>query len=162
MIIGETTPKFRPLITAWQGYINQNNWKDITKNITPKQSDCLVYELGNPLDRPNEDFAIADMRMAHYSEPHFHPDNNYEIYFVLQGTATLVIGGEEYNVNPGDVAIINPKIVHYAIPDKDFVIAVVNTPPFNLKNYIPIDEDNDVENEIVGFNKGQFARLINQ
>lgn len=155
MILNNTYPILNPTINAWQEYLDQHSWQDLIKDVTPKQSDCLLYELGNPLDRPNEDFAIGDMRMSHYSEPHYHPDGDYEIYFVLHGSAKVVIGRNEYDANPGDILIIPPKKAHYSIPDNEFIIAIVNTPPFSPDRYINVTEDDDV----VGFDKSRFEEL---
>jgi mannose-6-phosphate isomerase-like protein (cupin superfamily) len=155
MMYDQALPELQATITAWQNFLNQNDWQKLIDGVNPKQSDCLVYELSNFLDRPNEDFAIADMRQIQFSEPHYHPDKDIEIYFVIQGSALTVIGNKELNVATGDVIVIPPYNVHYAIPDKNFVIAVVNIPPFNPKNYI-VATNNDPS---INFNQEQFNRL---
>ena len=58
--------------------------------IHPKPTGCgPVYELKNPIERPNESFAIADMREIQVAEPHYHPET--EIYFVLEGRGRMFI-----------------------------------------------------------------------
>jgi len=47
------------LINSWQHYLKNNeDWESLIKDIPSKQTACgPVYELLNPLDRPNESFA---------------------------------------------------------------------------------------------------------
>lgn len=145
------------LISAWQTFLNKNNnWEELIKDVAPKQSGCgILYELHNPLKRPNEDFAIADMRQLSFAEPHYHPEDNYEIYFVLQGKASIVIGNKKRQVASGDVIIIPPLTAHYTIPDKHFVLAAVNTPPFKPENYIVVTDTN----KELRFDRKMFGEL---
>jgi hypothetical protein len=59
------------VVGAWQSYLNTvENWEALVKGVEPKVGGCgLVYELPNPIERPNESFAIADMRELDISEP---------------------------------------------------------------------------------------------
>jgi len=71
----------------------------------------------------------------------------------------VVIGGQVQEVSVRDVVIIPPEKAHFVIPDKQFVIAVVNTPPFRPENYKVITDTN----ESVGFDNEQFKQLsLNQ
>ena len=42
--------------------------------------------------------------------PHTHP--THEFYFVMRGAGTMIIGGEEREVAPGDLIYIPPDEVH--------------------------------------------------
>lgn len=141
---------------AWQSYFHtQENWQHLIKDITPRECPCgLIYELPNPIDRDNESFAIADMRNILFCEPHYHPE--IEIYFIVQGSGLVVVGGQEYQAQKDSVVIIPPNIAHFTIPEKDLVMAIVNTPPFNAANYHPLSESNTA----VQFDKQQFERLL--
>ena len=143
------------IILAWQIYLNTvSNWKNLVNGIDPKITGCgFIYELSNPIYRPNESFAIADMSNLAFAEPHYHPET--EIYFILQGSGLIVIGGQERTVQKGSVVIIPSNIAHFTIPENNLVIAVVNTPPFKPENYYPLTQ----ENAIVKFDKQQFERL---
>jgi len=145
------------LISIWKKFLEKNNnWEQLVQGTPPKQSGCgIIYELGNPLKRPNENFSIADMRKILFAESHYHPDDNYEFYFALQGSALIVVGRKEMNVTLGDVVIIPPNTAHFALPDRDFIIAVVNTPPFKSENYIVVS----ATNHKVKFDKKQFEAL---
>ncbi|HUD11942.1 MAG TPA: AraC family ligand binding domain-containing protein [Candidatus Saccharimonadia bacterium] len=149
--------KTEALISAWRNYLATHfSWQAQIKGHGPIPTGCgLLYELPNPLARPGEDFAIADMRHIPFAEPHYHPKPNYEIYFVLQGTALVVNGTNERQVKPGDVVLIEPDHAHFTIPDENFVIAVVNTPPFKPEIYITVTESDPS----VKFDQNQFARL---
>ena len=113
----------------------------------------MVYELANPLSRTTESFAIADMSNLAFAEPHYHPET--EIYFILQGSGLVVVGGQEQQVQKGSVVVIPSNIAHFTIPEKDLVMAV-NTPPFNAADYYLLAQDNAA----VKFDKTQFERLI--
>lgn len=144
------------IIMSWQHYINANNWKKLISGVTPKHTGCgTIYELPNFLNRPNESFAIADMRAIPFSEPHYHPGEDIEIYFVLQGSAHIFVGKSERSVYPGDVVIIPPNIAHFAIPDYEFIIAAVNTPPFKPEHYIVVTQTNPA----VNFDYDKFLNL---
>ncbi len=114
------------------------------------------------LDRPDEDFAIADMRELSknqgYSEPYYHPEGVIEIYIVLGGFALSVNGGVEQRLGPGDVLITPSMTMHYVIPDDECVIAAISRPPFTPESYIPIS----ATDPSVGFDEAQFERLTTQ
>lgn len=91
-----------------------------------------------------------------YAEPHYHANNEYEIYFVLQGNALVIVGGKEHQLEVGDYIVIPPYTAHFTIPDKEFVIAVVNTPPFDPHNYHILT----ATNTSVQYDATQFAELV--
>lgn len=145
------------MVNAWQQFVHEiKDWQELVKLYKPHSGGCgIVYELPNFLNRPNEDFAIVDMRNVPFAEPHYHPDGVVEMYIVLQGTAIIVVGTHEYTVAAGDVVVIPPLTAHFTIPDHDFVIAVVNTPPYRPELYISLHASNDS----VCFDQQQFVRL---
>lgn len=147
------------IIEVWQAYLNSiDDWQSLTKDIAPKKTGCgFIYELKNPINRPHESFAIADMRAIHFCEPHYHPVET-EIYFVLQGHGIVVVGSKEKLVQKGSVIITPPNTAHFTIAQGDLVLAVINMPPFKLENYVVLTQ----ENKIVGFDKSQFNRLASQ
>src|SRR5579872_5682518 len=89
------------MIKTWQQYFQQlHSWEKLIVNFTPKQTGCgRVYELKNPINRPNESFAIADMRNISFADPHYHTE--MEIYFILQGEGIVVVGKKEERVKKG-------------------------------------------------------------
>lgn len=146
-------------ISAWQGYLDTlGEWEQLVEGTKPKPTGCgPVYELPNPIDRPGEDLAIADMRKLEIAEPHYHPTGVTEIYFCLQGLGLVVVGGEEQRVEKGSVVVMPENTVHFTVPENDLVFAVVNTPPFKPEDYIKIDLA--ASNEALGFDAKQFERL---
>jgi mannose-6-phosphate isomerase-like protein (cupin superfamily) len=131
------------VVGAWQSYLNTvENWEALVKGVEPKVGGCgLVYELPNPIERPNESFAIADMRELDISEPHKHINGETEIYFVIQGAGKIAVGSEMRDLIKGDVVVTPPDTVHVTLPDDELILAVVNTPPFNADNYVVLDEN---------------------
>lgn len=140
------------LINRWQNYLNNiKDWKKLIKGVPPKECGCgFVYELSHISLTKDESFAIADMSNLLISEPHYHPE--LEIYFILKGTGLVVVGNTEYSVQKNSIVVIAPNIAHYTVPQKNLVMAVVNTPAFNAQNYVPLLEDNAQ----VQFSKIQF------
>lgn len=129
-------------VGAWQTYLKSApKWEDLVDGIEPKVGGCgLVYELANPIDRPGESFAIADMRKLEVSDPHKHINGETEIYFVLQGIGKIAVGDKIQELSAGTVIVTAPDTVHITLPGKDLVLAVVNTPPFVLDNYVSVPE----------------------
>lgn len=146
----------KELIAFWVSFLSTHNWHDLVQNIGPRKTGCgIVYEL--PLiSRTGQEFAIVDMRDGAVAEPHYHINGETEIYFVVQGAATIVVGTKEYYAQKGDVIVTPPHTTHFTIPDNEFVIAVINTPSFNVENYISIYESD----EAFGFDKQQYERLV--
>lgn len=158
MIFNTTNnPKIEELITAWQQYIaSMNDWQKVVEDVTPKQTYCgPVYEPNSPLDRPNESFAIADMREVKVAEPHYHTGGEIEIYFILSGIGLTVVGDEELQIKAGDVIVTPPETAHFTLPKDNLVMIVINTPPFNPDNNIRVDESKPE----VKYNHEQYMRL---
>lgn len=148
------------VVAVWQPYIETiADWQQLVQGVEPKPTGCgPVYELKSPLpERGDESFAIADMRDVFVAEPHFHPNGETEIYFVLSGIGNVVVGGKENKVRPGSVVITPPDTTHFTIPEQGLVLAVVNTPSFDPANYVPVGEAG-----APGFDKAQLARLVKE
>jgi mannose-6-phosphate isomerase-like protein (cupin superfamily) len=154
------TPEIQEILDVWQPYVDSiDSWQRLTEGVEPKATGCgPVYEFDNPLDRPNESFAIADMRGVEYARPHYHANGEVEIYFVLQGLGRVVVGNEIMPVEKGSVVVTPSGTTHYVIPDKNegLVLAVVNTPPFNPENNIDVIQSNPE----VQFDHELFKNLI--
>ena len=144
------------VVQTWKAYTDSiQDWHQLIVDIEPKVGGCgLVYELTNPIERPDESFAIADMSSLEVAEPHYHPDGVTEIYIVLEGLGLTVVGGKEQEVRPGDVVVTPPNTAHFTVPDS-LVLAVINTPPFQEGDYIPLTDTD----ERVLFDRAQFERL---
>jgi mannose-6-phosphate isomerase-like protein (cupin superfamily) len=138
----KSTPEIEELITAWHQYAaNIGNWQKLVEGTTPKQTYCgPIYELKSPLDRPNESFAISDMRQVRVAEPHYHAGGETEIYLVISGNGLTVVGGEELQIKADDIIVTPPQTAHFTIPKENLVMIVINTPPFEPANNIHIDE----------------------
>ena len=142
---------------VWKDYTDTiKDWRELIVDIEPKLGGCgKVYEIPNPINRPNESFAIADMSELDVAEPHYHPDGVTEIYIILEGLGLTVIGNEERAVNVGDVVVTPPNTAHFTIPNGNLVLAVINTPPFQEGDYISLTDTN----QAVLFDREQFERL---
>ncbi len=152
------TPEIDDVLAAWQPYIHTiDNWQSLVEGVEPKPTGCgPVYELPNPIERPHESFAIADMRELAFAEPHYHTNGESEIYIVLTGLGTVVVGGKEDEVEKGSVSVTPPETAHFTIPKRDLVLAVINTPPFNANNAVSLEESDSR----VGYDLDQLQRLV--
>lgn len=146
------SPHTHQLIQKWQQYLQTiEDWKKLVNGTIPNECGCgLVYELPHIATCLKESFAIADMSNLLISEPHYHPE--LEIYFIIEGTGLVVVGNIEYSVQKNSVVVIAPNVAHYTVPKKNLVMAVINMPPFNAQNYVPLMDDNWQ----VQFSKKQF------
>ncbi|HUS25970.1 MAG TPA: hypothetical protein VMY99_01315 [Nevskiaceae bacterium] len=134
------------VMEVWGDYISTiDDWELMVKGIEPKVGGCgLVYEVPNPIDRPQESFAIADMRQLELSEPHSHANGEVEIYFIIAGVGKIAVEGENIqDLSPGARIYTPSGKFHITLPGEGLVMAVVNTPPFNLDNYIPLSPDEE-------------------
>jgi mannose-6-phosphate isomerase-like protein (cupin superfamily) len=146
-----------PLVRIVEPFLQTFDWQAGVKNEIPISGPCgLIYEIENPFEQFDVSFAIADMRGLAFTKPHYHINSETEIYIVLQGTGLVIVGGQERCVEKGDVIVTPPGVVHFVLPKNDLVLAVVNTPPFNLENMIEVHETNND----VGFDENQFGQLI--
>ena len=143
------------IVSAWTTFLEDNARETLISDTTPRETGCgLVYELGNPLKRPNESFAIADARRLERFEPHYHV-NETEIYIVLSGQGTIVVGGTAQEVTAGDAVVIPPDTAHFAARYNNLVLAVINTPPFNHENTRGLTKSNPD----VGYDKKLYEEL---
>lgn len=132
------------LLKAWGAYMATiSDWQELIRGVEAKEGDAcgIVYELTNPLNRLQESFAIADMRWTDISEPHYHTNDETEVYFVLQGTGVMIVGSQMRELQTASAVVIPPETIHCVKPREDLVLAVVNTPPFSQTNYVPLGVD---------------------
>lgn len=80
------------------------------------------------------------MRGMQLAAPHYHIDET-EIYIILQGSGLVVVGNKEHRVEKGSVVITLPNTVHFTVPEKDLVMAVINTPPFDPARTVWVNQD---------------------
>jgi mannose-6-phosphate isomerase-like protein (cupin superfamily) len=146
------------VVDVWTRYLTTvDNWESLVEGIEPKTGGCgLVYEVPNPIDRPNESFAIADMRQLELSDPHKHINGESEIYFVLQGEGKMTVGSELYELTSGTSIVTPPDTLHVTLPSKDLVLAVVNTPPFNLDNCVMVSADDEAAAKAIAKLRGDL------
>lgn len=160
LIDGYLSKNIDEVVDVWGAYVDSiQDWQSLVSGIAPKSTPCgPVYDIpitAEMSNRVNESFAISDMRNVSVAEPHYHTNGETEIYIVITGTGTTYVGGEPQELKPGVAVVTFPEIAHFTIPEKDLVLAVVNTPPFNPHNVVDITESD----ARVGFDKEQFESL---
>ncbi len=148
------------LVGVWKQFAdNLKDWRTLIKGVKSKQTACgPVYEPLSPIQDRSETFAISDMRKVKVAYPHYHKNDETEIYFVIQGSGLTVVGGEEITIKKGSVVVTPPNTTHFTLPEKDLVMVVINTPNFNAANIVePLNTDPKVK-----FDKKQYERLVNK
>lgn len=63
------------------------------------------------LSKDFEIYYYSDINPVRMSE---HEHDYYEFYFFLEGDMSIVVNGESFLLEPGDVVLIPPKVKHYA------------------------------------------------
>ena len=59
---------------------------------------------------------------------HYH-EQMYEIYFVAQGTSTILVDGQEVHLKQGDAIVLEPNEVHtFSQSSEDYLHFVIHTP----------------------------------
>ena len=130
------------LVEVWGEYLKRvGDWHTLVEGVEPKETGCgPVYELPNPIDRPSESFAIADMSQLEISEPHKHINGETEIYFVLQGRGKIAVGEDFMDLETGVNVVTPPDVVHIVRPLDNLRLEVINPPSFNADNYVALSD----------------------
>jgi mannose-6-phosphate isomerase-like protein (cupin superfamily) len=154
-----TSPEMNEVISVWKDYVASiGDWAKLVEGIEAKNTPCgPVYDIiPNPIEgRPNEGFAIADMRDIKVAEPHYHISET-EIYVVISGLGKTIVGDREQDLTPGIVVVTPPETAHFTLPSENLVLAVINTPPFSPANVV----DLAATNEAVRFNQEQYESYL--
>ena len=160
--IGIDAAQMYEMITAWQQFFSTHDWQELVKSYVPINGRCgIVYELPNFLNRDHESLAVVDMRQLVFTEPHYHPHEDVEVYLILEGSAFVVVGKERSNVHKGSVVVIPPYTAHYVIPDNECVMAVINTPPYTPGRYIALTKsDSSVQFDYQMFKSDINVKLV--
>lgn len=83
----------------------------------------IICEVDPSVEHPEYNKAIAAI---HKSEPHYHKEA-VETYHVLRGELHLFVNEVEHILKPGDVFVVHPNEVHYAVGD--FTLVEVDSEP---------------------------------
>lgn len=115
------------------------------------QNDCqplvsehgeIVYELAGAAAGGAAQHSVAHIELppGKASLKHFHPAAE-ESYYVLTGVGRLVVDGETFTLQPGQVAVITPGMVHQIFndgPDRLHFLAVC-APAWTPDNSVYLD-----------------------
>jgi mannose-6-phosphate isomerase-like protein (cupin superfamily) len=72
-----------------------------------------VWELFHPGSSPVNGFSVAEALVGpgQETEAHMHRQSQ-EVYYVLEGTGTMRLGGQSLSIGEGDSILIKPGTVH--------------------------------------------------
>ena len=63
----------------------------------------------------SDDFEIFYYSDTHFSSVDIHAHDYYEFYFFIEGDVAMEIDGIEYPVNPGEMVLVPPGVMHRAV-----------------------------------------------
>jgi mannose-6-phosphate isomerase-like protein (cupin superfamily) len=154
----EYAPETQRALSAWTSYLNTvGDWQTLVDGVDHSVGGCgWVYELENPIECWDENFAIAVMNkdQLSISEPHYHARGQTEIYIGLSGLGRVIVGRKEQEIAAGLSVIIPSDTAHYTAPHGRLVMAVINVPSFYPGNYHTFDTTRS--HEKIGFNLSQY------
>ena len=78
----------------------------------------------------NQSLAEATIPLGKATERHYHKLSE-EFYFILEGTGTMEIGGEERPVSPGDAILIPPGAWHQITAAQTLRFLCCCAPPYS-------------------------------
>jgi mannose-6-phosphate isomerase-like protein (cupin superfamily) len=103
----------------------------------------IVYELAGTAVGSSQQHSLAHIELppGKASLKHYHPIAE-ESYYILNGTARLVIDGETFTMTPGQAVVITPEQVHQIFNDGPDVLhfLAVCAPAWTPDNSVYLDE----------------------
>jgi mannose-6-phosphate isomerase-like protein (cupin superfamily) len=162
----DDTNKLQKLITDWQTFYKDNDYRTLMANIKPFVDGCgSIHDLKDASifrTRQHETGCIVDMtKVIGATEPHFHRKAT-EVYFILQGTGIVVVGDHEYQIKPGDSVYVPKFLGHYTVPTNDLVLGVVNIPYFDKEDLIDLRIADDTLRKEVNYNHKRYLHYAHQ
>ena len=162
----DETVQLQELITAWQTFYKENDYRSLMAQSAGFTEGCgIIHDLKDASifrNRQHETGCIADMtKVIGATEPHFHL-NETEVYFILQGTGSVVVGNQEYPIKTGDVVSIPKLTGHYTVPTKDLVLGVVNIPFFDPADFFDLIQADEVTRKDVNYDHVRYLYHANQ
>jgi len=114
----------------------------ITKPVKNNDGETFYEMIGKSLElgnSPNHSFGIVEVEDGFTTHLHYHPVAE-ETYYIIKGTATMVIDSKEFIVKEGDTILIMPNEKHQMFANNGNVEAiVVCAPAWEIKNTIFLD-----------------------
>jgi mannose-6-phosphate isomerase-like protein (cupin superfamily) len=85
-----------------------------------------IRELYHPDSSPVKGFSVAEAEVAAGMETDAHVHKkSQEIYYILEGAGTMMLGGHSFKVKTGDAILITPGTPHYIKADDGAVIRIL-------------------------------------
>jgi mannose-6-phosphate isomerase-like protein (cupin superfamily) len=78
----------------------------------------------------NQSLAEATIPVGQPTQRHYHKLSE-EFYFILEGTGTMEINGEERQVQPGDAILISPGAWHQITATRQLRLLCCCAPPYS-------------------------------
>lgn len=74
----------------------------------------------------NRRFSVSEVVIQN-ARAHYH-ETSWELYIIKQGLGTLILDGQHYRVQEGDVIEIPPGVVHQALAEPGMTVYIVMSP----------------------------------
>ncbi|HIX15142.1 MAG TPA: AraC family transcriptional regulator [Candidatus Hungatella pullicola] len=83
----------------------------------------------------NGEFKVASVRQSNHDMPVMHYHDFYEIYIQDEGTRDCAIGNNFYKLNPRDIVLIKPNVLHQSLSSNTHSRTVIYFTESFLKKY---------------------------
>jgi len=162
----EETVQLQELINAWQTFYKENDYHSLMAQSTGFAESCgIIHDLKDAAifrTRQHETACIADItKVIGATEPHFHR-KQVEVYFILQGTGSVVVGKQEFPIKTGDIVYIPKLTGHYTVPTTDLILGVVNIPCFDKNDLFDLRLVDETTRKKVHYDHARYLYYANQ
>jgi len=101
----------------------------LVKNLNKIQTDRGTCGFRKKLITSDECSSVAISHLdISDAKKHYHKKTT-EFYYVLSGTGEIELNDEKIPIKTGTIVMINPGVVHRAIPHENLKVLVIMTPP---------------------------------
>ncbi|MFB6090591.1 MAG: cupin domain-containing protein [Halobellus sp.] len=88
-----------------------------------------MFFLREELDCENLGFTVVEVEAGWEGMEHDHGDGDHEeVYYLVDGAATLDVEGESVDLEPGDAVRVAPEAVRTLSADEDSTLVVAGAP----------------------------------
>ncbi|MFA1611962.1 cupin domain-containing protein [Halobellus rubicundus] len=88
-----------------------------------------MFFLREELDCENLGFTVVEVDAGWEGMKHDHEDRDHEeVYYLVDGTASLEIDGDTVDLDPGDAVRVAPEAVRTLTADEDSTLVVAGAP----------------------------------
>ena len=114
--------------------------EDVKEPVKNPRGEVIYEMIGAPEGlggTEKHSFVVVEIPPGGSSSRHYHHESE-ETYYILKGTAKMVIDGEEFQLAPSDAVLIQPPEKHKILNTGDEILEfiAVSAPPWVLEDSV--------------------------